>query len=313
MMWSGMVLLALLAVPPASGSQPNADVAVDCEATYRSIPATSILDLLDPEAPAARRTEALGQYERLAAISECPQFGYTLGLLYRHGPDLPGNLLPRDIPRAQRFIRAMAENGYLPAYADLAEMVMRHGDHREQMKWTQVYLNFVEKAQRPLMKDGREIQFHRSAYNAHLLRRAEVVWRWQKRLPARRVVREDLNEYLTQQESRVLPLLQAREAGTFRRVSAQDAGVSVRKGIEDCYPDVDLRTGAATAAFIVEVLPSGRTGRVVLENFVPTALVADKLKECVAMYEFEPFDGDRPRTLRVLVLYGSPEGTSIRR
>src|SRR5690606_41004365 len=57
-----------------------------------------------------------------------------------------------------------------------------------------------------------------------------------------------------------------------------------------CYV-MERDYGAGSAAYIVEVLPSGQTGRIVLENFVPSPALAAVLKECLLRYEFAAFDG----------------------
>lgn len=313
MKWRWIPLWLALAMPLVCFADEGIDGVVDCGEAYAAIPEGSILDLLDPDAPDDRRALALEHYQRLSTIKSCPEFGYTLGQLYRHGPDLPGNPLPRDIPKAHELIRAMAEAGYLPAYADLAEMVMRHGDPREAMKWTQVYLYFVRTVQPPLMNPGKA-QFHRSAYNGHLLNRAEVVWTWQKPAVPRKRVVEDLNEYLGQHGTRVARLMRERLQGQHGSAASQEGRFPrVLKGADDCRITPIDRIGAATVSWIVEVLPSGEMGRVVLENFVPKAAVADKLGQCLQMFEFEAFDGTRPATVRIPLMYGSPEGASFRR
>ena len=290
------------------------EASTDCEAAYTAIPQDAILDLLDPESPLDRRQQALEHYTRLAGMTACPEFGYTLAQLYRHGPDMPGNLVERDVERAEPLIRAMAEAGYLPAYADLAEMEMRHESYRKAMQWTQVYLHFVRTVEQPL-RAADSAQFHRSAYNGHLLARAEVVWRWQKPALARKYVREDLNAYLAGDGKGVSRRIRERMEGVHARVSAQD-GPDLRmvSDIGDCSLFQRDRIGAATASWIAEVLPSGALGRVVLENFVPSPGAADRLlRECVVRYRFAPFDGEQSRTVRLSVMYGSTEGASYRR
>ncbi len=314
MSWRKVAFTGMLLVPLACfGNEPN-ETGADCELAYASLPQGAILDLLDPDAPRERRDAALQGYQRLAAMPQCPEFGYTLGLLHRHGPDLPGNLLPRDIQKARTWIRAMAEDGYLPAYADLAEMDMRNEAYRESMQWTQVYLHFVQNVQRPLA-DADTAQFQRSGYNGHLLTRAEVVWRWQKPSVPRKRVNEDLNAYLDAHGEAVGQRMRHRFEGRLARTSAQDGpNLRVRTGIGDCRLHERDRIGAATASWIVEVLPSGQTGRVVLENFVPSVAAADRLRsECLSRYVFEPFEGDEPRTIRLSLVYGSSEGASFRR
>lgn len=306
MKWRWIPLFAALAVPFVCFAEERTDPVVDCGEVYDSIPHGTLLDLLDPDAPADRRAEAVQEYQRLSAISECPEFGYSLGQLYRQGPNLPGNPLPQDIPKARELIRAMAETGYLPAYADLAEMEMVHGQYRESMKWTQVYLYLVRNVQQPLMKDGNDIQFSRSAYNGHLLNRAEVVWRWIKPALPRKLISQDLNAYLNQRQEQV---------GVHERSYGLGLGMPVaRRTAENCYLRIEDRIDAATASYIVEVLPTGKVGRTVLENFVPSVASAERLKEeCLSKYVYEPFDGEKSRMTRISLVFGSSEGAALRR
>ena len=306
MKWRWITLFAVLVAPFVCFAEERTDPAVDCSEVYDSIPHGSLLDLLDPDAPVDRRAKAVQEYQRLSAISACPEFGYSLGQLYRHGPSLPGNPLPQDIPKARELIKAMAEAGYLSAYADLAEMEMQHDQYRESMKWTQVYLYLVRNVQQPLMKDGDDLQFSRSAYNGHLLTRAEVVWTWMKPVLPRKLISQDLNAYLNQHKKPV----EVRE-----RSYGLGVGVPVVKRVaEKCYLRIEDRVGAATASYIVEVLPTGKVGRTVLENFVPSAAAAERLKEeCLSRYEYEPFDGEKSRLTRISLVYGSSEGAALRR
>lgn len=284
-----------------------------CEREYQALPYGTILDLLDPEAPPERRASALEAYQRLAAMKECPEFAYTLGQLYRHGPDLPGNPLPQDVPRARELIRPMAEQaGYLNAFADLAEMEMRHANARETMMWTQVYLHLVQRV-RMDDADPDERHYQRSAYNGHLLARAELIWRWARPVLRRKMKEEDFNAYLAGHGD-IVERVRAYEQGySHRRHSAQNPGVRVTNDPGTCYiSDID-RLGSASAAWIVEVLPSGEKGRIVLENFVPNAKVTEELKACLLRLEFAPFGGTTPVTFRYAAVMGSGEGASMRR
>lgn len=284
-----------------------------CEREYQALPYGSILDLLDPEAAPERRASALEAYERLATIRECPEFAYTLGQLYRHGSDLPGNPLAQDVPRARELIRPMAEEaGYIGAFADLAEMEMRHANARQAMIWTQVYLYLVREV---LMQDADADQrhFQRSAYNGNLLTRVELIWNWTRPVLSRKLKGEDFRAYLATQPQ-LLQRVRAYEAGSAqRRASAQNLGVRTTNDPGTCYL-IDLdRLGAASAAWIVEVLPSGETGRTVLENFVPNAKVADEIRTCLQRHAFAPHGGTEPVTFRYSSVMGSGEGASIRR
>jgi TPR repeat protein len=318
MKWRLACLLATIALPGPAAAQDTAthetaSPGATCEAAYAALPRGTILDLLDPAAPMPLRQAALDAYQRLAAMRECPEFGYTLGQLYRHGEYLPGNLLPQDLDKARALIRPMAESGYLPAYADLAEMEMRHAQARGAMQWTQLYLHYVEKVLLPVL-DPREAHFQHSAYNGNLLARTELVWRYARPALPRKLVREDFHAYLAQHGSHVEQRMRERQAGGLRRASAQDGGpIRITSKGGGCAVNAIDRIGAASAAWIVEVLPSGEVGRVVLENFVPKASVADTLAACLAHYRFAPFEGHAPATIRVSMVMGSPEGAAISR
>ena len=320
--WTGLSLaltapfFCLAQTPEAAHATPPPapDPAVSCNAAYAALPYGTILDLLDPDAPTDRRAAALEAYQRLSTMEECPEFAYTLGQLYRHGPDLPGNPLPQDVPRARELIRPMAEAGYLNAFADLAEMEMRHANSRETMKWTQVYLHFMQTVKLE-HADADQRQYQRSAYNGNLLARAALIWKWPVPALPRRLVREDLDADLAGGNGdRIAQRMRERSQGRHLRPSAQE-GVPVRMANDPgtCYVRQVARIGAASAAWIVEVLPSGETGRVVLENFVPNPEVTEVMKQCLLRVRFAPFEGTEPVTFRYPMVMGSNEGASLRR
>jgi hypothetical protein len=315
MKWQWMALCAALGMPLACHAGDNAQAGAECEAAYAELAPGTVLDLLDPEAPAERRLSALAAYERLALLRQCPEFGYTLGQLYRHGPYLPGNPLPQDLARARELIRPMAEDGYLPAFADLAELEMRHANARDAMKWTQVYLHFVQEVQADYVDDADDAHYLRTAYNSHLLGRTDLLWRRLTRPPLpRTLIAEDLDAYLAEHGARVTRRMRERYEGRHRRVSAQDAGPTHVVGApEDCYLRPVNRIDSASASWIVEVLPSGKTGRIVVENFVPNVEVTRTLERCLARYTFAPSEGTHPATLRMSMVYGSTGARKLRR
>ncbi len=313
MKWRLACLLAASVMPAMVAAKDASLSGATCEAAYAGIAPGSILDLLNPAAPTELRRAALAAYQQLATMQECPEFGYTIGQLYRHGEYLPGNLLPQDLDKARALILPMAESGYLPAYADLAEMEMRHAQARAAMKWTQVYLHFVDKVLIPTLDGASDARFHRSAYNGNLLARTELIWRYARPSLPRKLVREDFRAYLDEHGKPVEQLMRERQAGENLRASAQDGGrAHVTSSGDGCHVNAIDRIGAASAAWIVEVLPSGKVGRVVLENFVPKSSVADTLAPCLAAYRFAPFEGT-PATIRVSMVMGSPEGAAISR
>lgn len=291
------------------------DAATMCERAYEQLPHGTILDLLDPDAPPDRRADALAAYEHLATMQQCPEFGYTLGQLYRQGKYLPGNLVAQDISKAQALIEPMAEDGYLPAFADLAEMQMRQADAREAMKWTQVYLHFVKAVLSDYIDDADAKWYQRTAYNGHLLARTEFVWNklTRPRLP-RKLVKQDLDAYLAEHGDRVTRLMRERMQGQHLRAFAQDIGPGEAGNDADtCYTTPVRGIGSASVSWIVEVLPSGKTGRIVLENFVPNPDIAGKLQACLSHYTFAPFVGTQSRTVRMSMVMGSTNGFKLQR
>lgn len=286
----------------------------DCAAAEASLPPRAILDLLDPQAPVERRQEALAAYERVAPMRGCPGFGYTLGQLYRHGPYLPGNLVPQDLPKARELIKPMAMAGDLGAFADLAEMEMRHANAREAMLWTQLYLHFVKNVRLDYVDDPDDVRFENSAYNSNLLGRVELIWRMARpRLP-RKLVAADLDAWLAEHGAEVTRRMRRRMQDGDAHVLPQTGpktSIAVRPGT--CYLNLPGDTGAGAATWIVEVLPSGQAGRIVLENLVPNAKVAGRLAACLSRYSFRPFEGERPAFVRIPMVVGTPAARGLSR
>ncbi|MEG3193882.1 hypothetical protein SNE32_16805, partial [Lysobacter sp. D1-1-M9] len=137
----------------------------------------------------------------------------------------PGNpIKEQDLPRARTLLLAMAENGYLPAYADLAELEMRHANPREAMKWTQVYLYFTRTVARDFAEDADDLLFQRTAYNGNLLARVHMIWSRSRQYLPRKLIREDLNDYLSTQGSALPARVREHQSGMHRRASGQDIG-----------------------------------------------------------------------------------------
>lgn len=312
------LLACVIAIAPslACAQETGADTPpmVDpCAEADASMPQGARLDLFDPDAPADRRQAALAAYQRVATLEACPHFGYALGLLYRHGPYLPGNLLPQDLPKARALIEPMAIAGDLTAFADMAEMEMRHANAREAMLWTQLYLHYVKTVARDFARDADHRRFMDSAYNSNLLARTEMVWSWARPKLSRDLIREDLNAWLAAHRG-VAARMRERMRDSHARVSGGGApGLTVKSTPDSCYVTLPSGIGAISATWLLEVLPSGEVGRVVLENFVPKAGLAWQMRHCLADYQFNPFPGTEPQTARVPMVVGSPEGRSLRR
>ncbi|HEV8694146.1 MAG TPA: hypothetical protein VGQ93_08200 [Lysobacter sp.] len=261
-----------------------------------------VIDAYDPGADTAKRQQAVEWL--IAGASLCPTSVYPLGQLYRHGSELPGNLLAKNVQKAQELILASAEDGYLFAYADLAEMALNEKQPREAMKWTQVYLYFLTRHSDRF--DRGSGSFDRSGYNAELLARATVAGEAAKPRLSRKLIRADLADYLQSREAAVAAKLLEREekrmASTSSAASASDK-LRIKGGKGACFANpTSLATGYAT--YLLEVQPSGVVSRVVLENFSPDLRIDEALRRCVEVYQFDAFAGDQPQVIRIPAVYG---------
>jgi len=302
----GLLLVALLAAFDCFADE-GTGTHTKCSEAYGPGYRSSALDLLDAETPADRRAAALEGYLRVSALPHCTADIHTLGQAYRHGPELPGNLVPQDTARARELLLQVAEAGRLSVYADLAEMALRQGDAREAMKWTQVYLYFVKNVQKAFLdRDG--ARFNSAGYNGNLLLRAERAWRKARPRLDRKLIEADLSDYVQQSGRDVTERIRTGFTERRERVS-EEAGSQVRgRSTGLCEPEGMRGIDAAAVVYIVEVLPSGEIGRVLPESFFPDPAAAEKLAHCVHTYAFEPFEGEQPRTVRIPVVFGYAPG-----
>lgn len=310
MKWSWVGLLAALAVTFVCHADEGDGVRPKCNDAYGPGYRTSVLDLLDPATPADRRAAAVEGYLRASALAHCTGYMHTLGQLYRHGPELPGNLLPQDTAKAHDLLLRSAEAGHMSAYADLAEMALREGDAREAMKWTQVYLYFVKNVEKTFL-DRERARFHSAGYNGDLLLRAERAWRKARPRLDRKLIGEDLSGYVTQDREEVAEHIHDRMTKTREGMTTATQSAPQVKSVGACKPAGMRGISAAMVVYVVEVLPSGRIGRVLPESFSPDPVVVERLAHCARVYEYEPFDGERPRIVRIPVMYGYSRGDFV--
>lgn len=302
----GLLLVALLAAFDCLAGE-GAGTHTTCAEAYGPGYQSSTLDLLDAGTPADRRAAALEGYLRLSALPHCMTDIHTLGQAYRHGPELPGNLVPQDTARARELLLQVAEAGRLSVYADLAEMALRQGDAREAMQWTQVYLYFVKNVEKEFL-DKEDARFTSAGYNGNLLLRAERAWRKTRPRLDRKLIEADLSDYVQQSGREVRDRIRTDFTERRERVS-EEAGSEVRaRSAGRCEPEGMRGIDAAAVVYIVEVLPSGEIGRVLPESFFPDPVAAEKLAHCVHTYAFEPFEGEQPRTVRIPVVFGYAPG-----
>lgn len=265
----------------------------------------SIIDVYDPDAALATRQAALRALLALPEQCDNHDFDYTIGQLFRHGPDLPGNLVARDTSKAAALILAAAEDGHLYAYADLAEMNLKDGLARDAMKWAQVYLYLLTRHSASFDKGPRD--FERRGYNADLLYRVEGAWRRQKPALDRALIGDDLRGYLKGTEATIVAGLARKE----KYVNGDDLEFPPIKWMKrTCHQDLGRITGAY-AMYLLEVQPTGKVSRVVLENFAPDPIAGVRLRGCVDV-QFEPFAGADAKVGRMPIVYGYSDGPGLK-
>lgn len=304
--WNRMLLLATLAASFACHADEG-DPLPKCHQFFDPDHATPHMDVFDPAAPAHLRAAALDGFQKASTLAHCTNDIHTMGQLYRHGPDLPGNLLPKDTARARELLVRSAEAGRLSTYADLAEMALVEGEAREAMKWTQVYLYFLKNVGKVYMNKERT-QFESAGYNADLLLRAERAWRKARPRLDRALIDEDLSTYVTRYRNEVAERIHGRMKAEQSVFAPKEPGELRLKRVGSCKPLRMKGVTAASVVYLMEVLPSGRIGRVVPESFSGNPVAMEKLAHCARVYEFEPFDGETPRVVRIPVTYGFADG-----
>lgn len=284
----GMFLMLVVLCGAAAAAEP------DCDSDNTGF---DVVDVFDPGTDASERQRSL---QELTAYAHCPGYGYSLGVLYRHGSDLPGNLVEKDLPRARELLLNSGEEGNLIAYADLAEIALKEKQPREAMKWVQVYLYFVKTRGN---FDPDSWSFDRSGYNADLLARAGNAWRKAKPALPRDWIGADLNAYLAGRKQAVTAAIANHDAkAEAANLKPEPSQAELRiKRVHDCQADSKWQ-GYAT--YLVEVRPDGEISRVALENFSPEPGIGQDLARCARAYEFHPFEGSEPLVARIPVFFG---------
>ena len=164
---------------PARCACAGGNTDATCEAAYASLPpGTRSSTCLTLQAATGARCGGTGRLPatRCGNAPHRPEFGYTSASCIATAYTCRATW-SQDIAKACTLILPVAEAGYPPAYADLAEMEMRHAQAREAMKWTQVYLHFVDE----VLLEGARWRCApvptRPPYNGNPLNRVELIWR----------------------------------------------------------------------------------------------------------------------------------------
>lgn len=294
-------ILVLTLLPIDGGS-----FAASAETTPRC--AYSSIDAFDPDLDAETRLAAVERLQQAAANPGCSNAHYLLGMLYRHGPDLPGNLLSREPSRARELIWRAARSGRLMGYAALAELALEEGEPQEAMRWTQGYL-------REVRRQGGTDAFDMQGYNAHLLLRAVKALRKAGLSARTEALDAALREYLEQERRARAEDLAARQesAGGSETENGPDGTeieLRVKRRPED-GTEIAMQS-AGHAEYLLEVQPDGRVSRIVVQSFMPTWEHAVRLRPLVAGFEFHPHGGDEAEVARVPVTLGFQDSRGVR-
>jgi hypothetical protein len=309
-----LYLIVVLGVLEGSGaaaaSEPEA--ADPCE--------FSRIDAFDPDLAPDARQAAVEALVRAVAHPACgSEPDYLLGLLYRYGPELPGNPLPRDAALARELLGRAARDGRIQGYAELAEMALADGDAREAMQWTQGYL--LEERRK------RGSEFDEQGYNADLLLRAAGALK-RAGLPAGGSAMDmALKEHLARERSareadrvaRPVPETETTAAGavptSLAAGSAEEIDLRVKRRPADGYELRERLRDGGYAEYLLEVQPDGRVSRIVVQSFSPTWRHALVLRQLVEAFEFHPHLATEPQVVRIPVVYGyvGPDGPKLKR
>jgi TPR repeat protein len=97
-----------------------------------------MVKLLDAEVPAAERQQTFDYFDKQALAGN--SFAqYLIGSLYRIGDRLPGNVVPRDLEAANKYLSTAAAHGHLRAMAKMAELELSRKHYLEAMIWAQLF------------------------------------------------------------------------------------------------------------------------------------------------------------------------------
>lgn len=259
----------------------------------------STIDILDKDVPAPVKARNLEAVKRLALETRCSSERYLLGLLHRHGPDLPGNPIPKDVAEARRLIEGYALEGNLQGFADLAEMALEQEHAREAMQWTQVYLYLITRHGSTLN------DFERSGYNADLLQRAQVAWRKAKLPTETEVINTMLNAYLQPRKAELAARFVAKQQEIVQPDDKRADGDELRaKPMSLERPTYSGPGKPGYAVYLLEVQPDGKVSRIVLETFAPSPEHGSYLRRFIEDASFYPFAGNAPQIARIPVRHG---------
>jgi hypothetical protein len=294
--WSLVLGLVIASGPVAAGKTSGECTKEELGGDY------SIMDILDDGIPLDVRLANVEVLKRYAQHPSCTESRYLLGSLYQHGPELPGNPLPKDTGQARRLIESHGLDGNAYAFAQLAELALAEGNAVEAMQWTQVYLYLVTHHK------GNLIEFERSGYNANLLMRAEKAWRKSKSSRGDATPESLLNAYFDRN-----PSLGQRAAQVFESSHETDeaakseagfgaAGLRVKRRNNEVT--VNFRMEPGYAIYVLEIQPSGQVSRIAVQTFAPTPAHATKLRALVEGWEYYPHRGEKAEIIRVPVMFG---------
>ena len=300
-----LVFLLLGLAPTAVAGDTSAAAGGECDGDGDD--AYSVIDILDPDAPAAIKARNLDVVKRLAMNPDCMYTRYLLGLLHRHGSDLPGNPVAKDVAVARGLIEEYALAGNVQGFADLAEMALEQKQAREAMQWTQIYLYLVT------TQEGTLEGFDRSGYNADLLQRAYGAWRGARLPTGKDAIEASFNAYLQPRKAELdARLLEAQEE-TLRPSDQSGGADQLRIKSQKKFRSFSGPSKPGYAIYLLEVQPNGKVSRIVVETFAPLPEHARYLRPLVEGTTFHPFTGNEPIVARLPMQYGYTDGVKIKK
>lgn len=241
------------------GGQARADGAAEDDKRY------PIVKLFDTDAPAGER-QATFEYFNKKAIEGNTFAQYLVGSLYRIGNRLPGNIVPLDLDKANKYLSTAAGHGNLRAMAKMAELELSQKRYLEAMIWAQLfgYYAGLNGADAKAIKDSPQAD-----YFADLLKRISDRFD-SKQMPT---VQEDMNAVIAAHDADIRKGM-AGGAGTFSSTKDRmEYRTSTRRKLSDPprpgeYKDVladyliafDAK-GDATQAWLIDALPDVTLGR----------------------------------------------------
>lgn len=241
--------------------------------------------LLDPAAPADRRTELAARLEALALERKEADLFYIVGSLYRLGREVsPTSPYPRDLDKAREYLSRAALKGRRGAMGKLALLELDAGNRFEANVWAQLQAHYErEFARGRKERDGKE----REVFGV-----ANILALTQDGFP-----KDDVPKL----EERIRMIIGTYDTsireGMTRTLEAQARSPLRNARLDRCHlPQGQLQVSRARRAMVlaggseyyVAFADDGSADRVWLLDVWPDARMERGLRTCAGRYRVEP-------------------------